>query len=270
MQSSILSGRGSVKSPGLHSCAYCRQEKGFVFPGESHSLPELLYVHKGMLHCVADGREIPLKEGELVVFGPNQWHMFYADIDVAPGYMTIQFQPEAADISALLNRKFGLSERREFLLQEMIREQTRKDAFSDNMLWAQLCMLLVWLLREPKVSGEKPNGENEIIRQAQQYVCNHLRQKLSVSLVAQQIDMSASYLTALFHKHLDISPGEYIRRVKLQESKRMIREEDMNFTEIAAALEYSTVHHFSRQFKEKFGITPSEYARSLQGYSPEA
>ena len=263
MQSTIHPGRGSIRAPGLHSCACCQQEKGFVFPGESHSLPELLYVYGGELHCVADGREILLNEGEMTVFGPNQWHMFYADMDVAPSYMTLRFQPETADISNLLNRKFGLSEQRDFLVQEMIREQSQKDIYSDNMLWAQLCMLLVWLLRETKRPGEKPNGENEIIRQAQQYVCNHMREKLSVSLVAQQIDMSASYLTALFHKHLDISPGEYIRRVKLQESKRMIREENMNFTEIAAALEYSTVHHYSRQFKEKFGITPSEYAKSL-------
>lgn len=74
-------------------------------------------------------------------------------------------------------------------------------------------------------------------------------------LVARQVDVSPSYLTALFHKNLQIS-GEYIRRIKLQESKQMIRENNLNFTEIAAQLHYSTVHHFSRQFKEKFGITP--------------
>mgnify|MGYP001903295242 len=44
----------------------------------------------------------------------------------------------------------------------------------------------------------------------------------------------------------------------------MIRENDLNFTEIAAQLHYSTVHHFSRQFKEKFGITPTEYAKSVR------
>ena len=68
----------------------------------------------------------------------------------------------------------------------------------------------------------------------------------------------------LFHKNLQISPGEYIRRIKLQESKQMIRENNLNFTEIAAELQYSTVHHFSRQFKEKFGITPTEYAKSVR------
>ena len=44
----------------------------------------------------------------------------------------------------------------------------------------------------------------------------------------------------------------------------MIREDNMNFTEIAAALQYSTVLHFSRQFKDKFGITPTEYAKSVR------
>ena len=77
-------------------------------------------------------------------------------------------------------------------------------------------------------------------------------------------EVSTSYLTALFHKNLQISPGEYIRRSKLQESKQMIREGNMNFTEIAQTLQYSTIHHFSRQFKEKFGVTPSQYAKSIR------
>ena len=63
---------------------------------------------------------------------------------------------------------------------------------------------------------------------------------------------------------MQISPGEYIRRIKLEESKKLIREGKMNFTQIAAQLQYSTVHHFSRQFKEKFGLTPTEYARAIR------
>ena len=127
------------------------------------------------------------------------------------------------------------------------------------------------LLRQseaPKVSKLRASNaihsENEIIRRAQQFVSSHIREKLTVPIVASNVDVSPSYLTALFHKNLQISPGEYIRRIKLQESKQMIRENNLNFTEIAAELQYSTVHHFSRQFKEKFGITPTEYAKSVR------
>ncbi len=85
-----------------------------------------------------------------------------------------------------------------------------------------------------------------------------------MEIVSHEAGVSASHLTALFRRQMKISPGEYIRRVKLEESKNLIREGKMNFSQIAAALQYSTIHHFSRQFKDNFGMSPSEYAKSLQ------
>ena len=131
-------------------------------------------------------------------------------------------------------------------------------------------MLLLTVIRQeaapqmPLQTSNSVHSENEIIRRAQQHIGAHIREKLSVPMVAHMAGVSPSYLTALFQKNLQISPGEYIRRIRLQESKVMIREGHMNFSAIAAALQYSTVHHFSRQFKDKFGITPTEYARTVR------
>ena len=38
----------------------------------------------------------------------------------------------------------------------------------------------------------------------------------------------------------------------------------MNFTQIADALGYTSIHYFSRQFKKITGMTPSEYASSIK------
>ena len=256
---------------GLYTFFYQEREQGFVFPGESHPMPELTYVDQGELHSVLEGQDMLLKQGDITLYGPNQWHMHYADIGVAPRYVTITFDLEGLDLSPLLNQKFVAPQQAVTLLQQMLREQERMDEYSNDMIISQLSMVILTLLREAaRPSGAKlqtsnaVHGENEIIRQAQQYISSHIREKLPVPLVARQVDVSPSYLTALFHKNLQISPGEYIRRIKLQESKQMIRENNLNFTEIAAALQYSTVHHFSRQFKEKFGITPTEYAKSVR------
>ena len=260
-----------IRVEGLYTFFYQEREQGFLFAGESHPMPELTYVDQGELHSVADGQDILLKQGDIAIFGPNQWHMHYADIGVAPRYVTITFDLEGVDITPLLNRKFAAPQQAVTLIQQMLREQERMDEYSSDMIISQLSLLMLTLLREAaSPTGAKLrtanaiHSENEIIRQAQQYISTHVRQKLSVPLVAKQVDVSPSYLTALFHKNLQISPGEYIRRTKLQESKQMIRENNLNFTEIAAALQYSTVHHFSRQFKEKFGITPTEYAKSVR------
>jgi AraC-like DNA-binding protein len=260
-----------LKMDGLYTFFYQEKEQGFLFPGESHPVCELTYVDQGSLHSVADGQDLLLKQGDLVIYGPNQWHMQYADIGVAPRFVTISFDLSGVDVTPLINRKFVAPQQVVSLLQQMLREQEKMDAFSTDMIISQLTMLLLVLLREVEAptggklqTSNSVHSENEIIRQAQQYVSAHIREKLSVPLLAKQVDVSPSYLTALFHKNLQISPGEYIRRSKLQESKQMIRENHLNFTEIAAALQYSTVHHFSRQFKEKFGITPTEYAKSVR------
>jgi len=231
---------------------------------------ELTYVDQGTLHSVADGADLLLQQGDMVIYAPNQWHMQYADMDVAPRYVTVSFDLGGGDLTSLYGRRLHPDQSSISLLQAMLKEQEFMDSYSPDMIISLLTQLLLRLLRQSDSTPQKLkasnslHAENEIIRKAQQYICSHIREKLSVPLVARMIDISPSYMTALFHKHLQISPGEYIRRIKLQESKQMIRENALNFTEIAAALQYSTVHHFSRQFKDKFGITPSEYAKSVR------
>ena len=263
--------RHQIQVSSIYTFFYQEKEKGFTFPGEEHKPLELTYVDKGTLHSVADGRDILLEQGDLVIYAPGQWHMQYADVDMSPSFITITFDLATDYPKELINRKFTIPQSAVPTLQRMLRELDRMDAFSADMVICMLQTLLLELLRELATpAGTKlrttnaVNSENEIIRRAQQFISEHVREKLTVPLVARHVDVSPSYLTALFRKNLQISPGEYIRRIKLQESKQMIREDNMNFTEIAAALQYSTVHHFSRQFKDKFGITPTEYAKSVR------
>ena len=263
----------TIQVEGFYTFFYQEREQGFLFAGESHPMYELTYVDQGSLHSVVDGKDSLLNKGDLVIYGPNQWHMHYADIGVAPRFVTLTFDLTGNSLETLLNRKIAASQHTVTLLQRMLREQEQEvsDGFSNDVILTHLKLLLLLLLRDAAAprqgklqTSNAIHSENEIIRQAQQYITAHIREKLSVPLVARQVDVSPSYLTALFHKNLQISPGEYIRRIKLQESKQMIRENNLNFTEIAAELQYSTVHHFSRQFKEKFGITPTEYAKSVR------
>jgi len=260
----------TLRAESLYTLFYHEKEQGFIFPGEAHPMLELTYVDQGTVHSVADGVDLLLEQGEMALYAPNQWHMQYADMGVAPRYMSISFEASGQLPPTLFNRKLKAPQKVLALLNQMLQEYERAEDYAGDMILSLLNQLLILLHRSADAAPEKLKAshailnENEIIRRAQQYISGHVRQKLTVPVVARQVDVSPSYLTALFHKHLQIAPGEYIRRIKLQESKQMIRENAMNFTQIAAALQYSTVHHFSRQFKEKYGITPSEYAKSVR------
>ena len=256
----------------IHSFLFRKEEAGFLYSGESHPVMELLCVLEGSLHSVAEGQDILLQSGDMVVYGPGQWHMQYADMDVCPGYFAIAFEISGAEWEQLLNRRFSADSTMMNVVRGMLAERETGDACSEAMILSQLNILILHLLRQAENDVDQAamiaggtSGENQIICRAQQYIGMHVREKLSVPLVADHVGVSPSYLTALFHKNLGIAPGEYIRRMKLQESKWLILEGELTFTQIAQMLQYSTVHHFSRQFKDKYGITPSEYGKSLRG-----
>ena len=258
--------RSALRVQALYASFSREEERAFLFPGGTNPMAELLYVQRGSLHSVADGRKQYLQEGDFVIYEPDQWHMQYADTDVSPCCLRILFDM-SGDLSALKNRKFTASGAVQQVIAHLLQEQERTESYADEMILALLNQLILLLLRQAEnlpLPDERMKGEYRIIYQTQAFVSSHVWEDLSVPFVAHHVDMSPSYLTALFQKHLAISPGEYIRRVKLQESKHMIRENKLNFTEIAAELQYSTVHHFSRQFKEKFGMTPSEYAKLVR------
>ncbi len=249
---------------------YQEKEKGFFFKGEKHEAIELLYVDKGMVHSVVNGLDMVLNQGEMVIYGSGQWHMQYADKDVAASFITITFDIKYKNMDLLLNRKFSLRADSVALLRQMLEERDRDDEFSSDMILCNFKKFLLTVLRDDSKTENKLKtsvsiyNENEIVNRALTYIGKNVYSKLSVAEVAKQIDISTPYLTALFRQRLQISPGEYIRRTKLEESKELIKEGRMNFTQIAEALHYSSVHHFSRQFKDKFGLTPSEYARAIR------
>ncbi len=257
--------RPKVRVECLYTLFYQEKEAGFFFPGESHPMAELLYVDKGSLHSVADGQELLLQQGDLVLYAPDQWHMQYAESDQAPQMVTIGFWARGVRWDALCNRRFQPDKEITTLVRQILREQQQGN---DDSIFSLLTLLLLHLQKSEakEATGIQPlvSGENTIIRNAQQFVQEHVTEKLTVPVVAESIGVSASYLTALFHKHLQLSPGEYVRRIKLQQSKQLIREGQMNFTQISESLQYSTVHHFSRQFKQMFGMTPTEYAKSVR------
>ncbi|MBR6826358.1 MAG: AraC family transcriptional regulator [Oscillospiraceae bacterium] len=254
----------------IYTLFYRVGESGFFFKGEKHTAYELTYVDRGQLHCVVDGTGYSLKQGQMMIFLPNQWHMQYTDLNTTAHFLTVSFDLRS-DLELLFgDRVFDLSSMEATYLKQLLQEPEIMDAYSNDVIRSNLKLLLLSILRDTHKRRKRLKtptalrNENTIVGRTLQYIADHVYDRLSVEIVAKETGVSASHLTALFRRQMSISPGEYIRRVKLEESKSLIREGKMNFSQIAATLQYSTIHHFSRQFKENFGISPSEYAKSLK------
>ena len=59
-------------------------------------------------------------------------------------------------------------------------------------------------------------------------------------------------------------PIEYFLNLKIAEAKRLLREEKLPVSKISDLLGYSSIHAFSRAFKNAVGLSPSEYRKSVK------
>ena len=73
--------------------------------------------------------------------------------------------------------------------------------------------------------------------------------------------MSRSTLTRKLKSISGDTPLDFIRHIKMKHACRMLKDKQMNVSEVAAALGYYNRKYFTNCFKEEFGMTPSEYQK---------
>lgn len=83
------------------------------------------------------------------------------------------------------------------------------------------------------------------------------------AFLADQLNYEYNYLSTLFSSVEGITLEHYIIKQKVEKIKELIVYDELNFSEIADKLAYSSVAHLSSQFKKITGQTPSEFKKSL-------
>lgn len=82
------------------------------------------------------------------------------------------------------------------------------------------------------------------------------------TLLAEALNHDYSYLSSLFSSVEGITLEQYIIRQKIERVKELLFYDELNLSEIADTLGYSSVAHLSSQFKKVTGLTPSELKKS--------
>ena len=108
---------------------------------------------------------------------------------------------------------------------------------------------------------------SEACRNIIHYLEQHIRESMTIDGISKSNIIGRSQLQKLFRDQYQCGVIEFFSRMKIDFAKQLIRENDMNFTQISDFLGYSSIHYFSRQFKKLSGMTPTEYATSIKAIS---
>jgi len=100
------------------------------------------------------------------------------------------------------------------------------------------------------------------LQSALHYIDLHWQESgLTNGQIAGATGISEVYLRKLFDRQFGTSPKQYILDLRLERAKQLLREPDKSVTAVAEDCGFSGVYHFCRSFKEKVGLTPTQYRK---------
>lgn len=91
------------------------------------------------------------------------------------------------------------------------------------------------------------------------YIQIHSAEKLTIAGIAAKIGYSEYYFSKKFKKEMGISVNDYIKKVKVERAKIILRSETTSIQKISEALCFSNQSHFAETFHKIAGMTPGEY-----------
>lgn len=112
-------------------------------------------------------------------------------------------------------------------------------------------------------TGEVNSTDERFILSVTNYVYGHLDDpNLSVNDLAQHVNVSRTQLYLNMKRLFDQTPSVFILQIKMREAAKLLQTTDKTSSEISYLLGYCNPNHFSRQFKEYYGVSPSKYKRA--------
>ncbi len=254
--------------------------------GEAHDFYELLYIRKGTHKGEVDGTVFTLSEGQLLLYAPMSYHVL-AEKSSAEGDI-VSFDSSSHSLDLLVNKVITLSAKQKIMLsgimetgercfEEFVRGagnagmKLRRDVdiFELHNLKNQLEMFLIDLYSAENKAKSKASPSNydnyksEMFENAVFYMQSNLDRQITLEEICENCYVSPYLLKEVFKLKLNMSPMAYFINLKIEKAKMLIKNSSMNFTQIAEVLGFSTVHYFSRIFKNKVGLSPKEYAKSV-------
>lgn len=98
---------------------------------------------------------------------------------------------------------------------------------------------------------------SEVVRDAIDLMEAHLETTLSIPDISKRLQVSQRQLGRLFRQYVHKSPVEYYRDIRLDRARGLVTQTELKFSEIAEASGFNGQVHFSRAYRNRFGLTPT-------------
>lgn len=273
-------------SVSLINVASCRYKKAAHHRRHRHNFYHFVYLTGGKGEIWVDDQAQPVGANYAYMVCPGVFHEYVNDrneplhtIEVkfvvqddklAQSLAALPFSADCSDLNAVPQL--------ELLLQEARQQRPYyKDLMASSFL--QFLLLLLRAHAPDRASSassdvsaaSRPNDltpssilpfireQDDLCASIVQYVAEHYQDKITLTDLAKRFALSRTYLCDRFRQKYGISPIQLLNRIRLNKAKQLLADERMSITDISEHTGFQSIHHLSKFFSKKVGMSPMQY-----------
>ena len=250
-----------------------------------HDFVEMVYMLRGKCVHIIDGKEYPVRRGDLVIVNYNQTHSIvgnteacYVNILMKPEYISRSLTnhenafallqlSEFEDFSKILDESkckvtFAGEERGriEEIIAVISNEMREKSPGYELAIRSQFNLLLIMIFR--KMSFKLDNTFVGVSDKLLCYINNHCHEKLTLEGIAKMCSYNTSYFSRIFKAYTGITFTSYLKKVRIEEAAVLLTTTELKVTDILYMVGYNDRTKFFSHFKSLKGISPLKYRKS--------
>lgn len=244
----------------------------------SHDFLELGFILSGQGRIRLENVVYEVGEGDLMIINPGQKHQaLVKDLDNPTTEIFIGFSdialPGMEPNHLQLNQGSPILHTTGELRQKLFRicsSMTAENAVCRPgryfMLKSYLMQVLLLLIREQVEPMECKTGysfesvnKKYVVEQIVNYFEDHYQEKISLDQIAENMYLSSFYISRIFKSETGDTPIRHLINIRLEQAYELLENGwSGSIQEVAARVGYDDAYHFSKLFKKKFGVSPSQ------------
>lgn len=222
---------------------YCTEGEGYI-----HVEDKKYRIRKQEAFCIPSNKKHRYYASE-----ENPWSIFWVHFK---GENTVHFPLDDCEIIQINSRH---AENRIITLFDVLFRVLERNYTLGNFIYISqvLSLILAEIYFREKV--DEASKQNRHITAIIRYMYKHMDENLRLEDLSRELQLSKSYINAVFKKYADRAPIDFFINLKMQEACKLLKSTDLYIAEIGQRLGYEDQYYFSRIFKKVIGVSPTEY-----------
>ena len=235
----------------------------------THDCYEIEFVFGGKAIHTINGYSYEISTGDIYLISPSDFHSIHTVKNLQ--LINIKFTEQFVSpnlLYALISHStnmIGKFTENEFdnisaILYCLVEQQDKMGDFQQTFS-KNLCECILIHLLQSLNAKQTISKSNKTIYSAALFINRNFKNAISLETLALETGYSKNYFSKLFNDAFGMGINQYITQVRLSHAKKMLISTKETVTDVGYTSGFPSFTTFSREFKKKFGITPSEYRK---------